>query len=170
MIHKQEQFLYTLITKPCVYLTEIDYYNTNLKTTLREIIMNLETLRAFDDKGKPFKIFQNVDYNLWHGCYILTFPNHLENEADDYIAHLPVYLQHAFGEEVLFMLTAEEAIKAQQSQWDEENLCATSDLGIKLDAIELESTKKLWLPTLPDHILEFNTSEIEIQNKLYACV
>jgi len=63
LIHKQEQLLSTLITKPCVYLTEIAYYNINLKTTLREIIMNLETLRAFDDKGKSFKMFQNVDYS-----------------------------------------------------------------------------------------------------------
>ena len=167
MIHKQEQFLSTLITKPCVYLTDIDYFNTKLNTTMREIIMNLETLRVFDEKGKPVKNFQNVDYSSWHSCYVLTFPNHLEKEADDFIAQLPAYLQYVYGEEVLYMLTAEGAVKAQQSQWDEENLCATSNLDIELDAIELESTNKSWLPVLQDDILEFNTTQIEMQNKLH---
>jgi len=65
------------------------------------------------------------------------------------------------------MLTAEGAVKAQQSLWDEENLCATSNLDIVLDAIDLESTNKSWLPTLQDGILEFNTSQIEMQNKVH---
>jgi len=68
------------------------------------------------------------------------------------------------GEEVHYLLTVEGAVKAHQSQWDEENLCATSNLDIELVAIELESTNKSWLPTLQDDILEFNTSEIEMQN------
>ena len=66
------------------------------------------------------------------------------------------------------MLTAEGVVKVQQSQWDEENLCATSNLDIELDAIELESTNKSWLPVLQDDVLEFNTSQIEMQNRLWA--
>jgi len=73
MIHKQEQFLSTLITKTCVCLIDIDYFNTKLNTTMREIIMNLETLRAFDDKGKPVKIFQNIDYS--RGMVVMYLPS-----------------------------------------------------------------------------------------------
>ena len=38
LIAKQEQFL-SLIIKPCPYLSKIDYFNTTLNATLREIIM-----------------------------------------------------------------------------------------------------------------------------------
>ena len=78
MTHKQEQFLSTLIVKPCVYLSEIDYYNTELKTT-------------------------NVDYSSWHSSYVVTFPSHLEKEAEDYITQLPAYLKYFYGEEVLYI-------------------------------------------------------------------
>ena len=49
---------------------------------MRNIKMNLETLKTFNSKGDIMKIFQNVDYSLWHACYILTSPKHLEKEAD----------------------------------------------------------------------------------------
>ena len=167
MIHKQEQFLSTLVTKPCVFLSEIDYYNTKLQTTMREIIMNLETLRTFDSDGNPIKIFINVDYSDWHSSYVLTFPKHLEKEADDFIAQLPAYLHYVYGEEVLFMLTAEGAVKANESKWDEENLCATSNVDLELDAIEMESSNKSWLPELKEDIIAFDTKQIEMQGKLH---
>ena len=167
MTHKQEQFLSTLLTKPCVYLSDIDYYNSTLNTTLRDIIMNLETLKTFDEKGNPMKVFINVDYSDWHSAYVLTFPKHLEKEADDFITQLPAYLNYVYGEEVLFMLTAEGAVKANESKWDEENLCATSNLDLELDAIELESSSKAWLPELQDDIIAFDTAQIEMQGKLH---
>ena len=167
MTHKQEQFLSTLMTKPCVYLSDIDYYNSSLNTTLREIIMNLETLKTFDAEGNPMKIFINVDYSNWHSAYVLTFPKHLEKEADDFITQLPAYLNYVYGEEVLFMLTAEGAVKANESKWDEENLCATSNLDLELDAIEMESSAKAWLPELKDDIVAFDTAQIEMQGKLH---
>jgi hypothetical protein len=167
MTHKQEQFLSTLMTKPCVYLSDIDYFNSTLNTTLRDIIMDLETLKTFDQKGNPMKVFINVDYSNWHSAYVLTFPKHLEKEADDFITQLPAYLNYVYGEEVLFMLTAEGAVKANESKWDEENLCATSNLDLELDAIELESSSKAWLPELQDDIIAFDTAQIEMQGKLH---
>ena len=167
MTHKQEQFLSTLMIKPCVYLSDIDYYNSTLQTTLRDIIMNLETLKTFDAEGNPMKIFINVDYSNWHSAYVLTFPKHLEKEADDFITQLPAYLNYVYGEEVLFMLTAEGAVKANESKWDEENLCATSNLDIELDAIEFESSTKSWLPEIQDEIVAFDTAQIEMQGKLH---
>jgi len=167
MTHKQEQFLSTLMTKPCVYLSDIDYYNSTLNTTLRDIIMDLETLKTFDAEGNPMKVFINVDYSDWHSAYVLTFPKHLEKEADDFITQLPAYLNYVYGEEVLFMLTAEGAVKANESKWDEENLCATSNLDLELDAIELESSSKAWLPELQDDIIAFDTAQIEMQGKLH---
>ena len=167
MTHKQEQFLSTLVTKPCVYLSEIDYFNTKLKTTLRDIVMNLETLKTFNTNGDPMKIFINVDYSTWHSAYVLTFPKHLEKEADDFIAQMPAYLHYVYGEEILYMLTAEGAVKANESKWDEENLCATSNLDLELDAIELESSNKSWLPQLQEDLITFDTNQIEMQGKLH---
>jgi len=57
LITKQEQFLSTLIVKPCSFLNEIDYYNVKLQTSMRDIIMKLETLKSFNSKGNPMKIF-----------------------------------------------------------------------------------------------------------------
>ena len=53
LIAKQEQYLSVLRVKPCIYLLEIDYFNTALNITLRDIIMKLETLRSFDKEGNP---------------------------------------------------------------------------------------------------------------------
>ena len=103
------------MSKPCVYLQEIDYYNTILNTTLREIIMNLQTLHMSDKKGNTIPVFTNVGYSKWHNCCILTFPSHLEKEAYDYISQLPAFLHYLYGDMVLLMLTAEGQMKAQQS-------------------------------------------------------
>jgi len=69
LIAKQEQFLSTLIVKPCLFLNEIDYYNIKLQTSMRDIILDLETLKTFNTNGNPMKIFQNVDYSSWHPQY-----------------------------------------------------------------------------------------------------
>ena len=116
LVAKQEQFLSTLMVKPCVFLNEIDYYNTTLNTTMRDIIMNLESLKIMDKNRNPMKVFINVDYSQWHSSYVLTFPQHLESETDDYIAQLPAYLHYVYGDEVLIMLTAEGAANAQTSK------------------------------------------------------
>ena len=167
LIGKQEQYLASLKTKACTYLQEIDYYNVNLETTLRNMIMELETLRTFDKDGNPMKIFTNVDFSEWHACYILTYPSHLEKEADDYITQLPSFLHHIYGDEVLLMMTAEGAIKAQQCPWDPVKLCATSKLDLELDAVTSESQKnKAWLIDKPKN-LKFDIPALEIQNNIY---
>ena len=81
---KQEQFASFLHIKSCVYLQVIDYYNTTPKTTSTKIIMNLQTLEISDKEGNPIPVFTHVDYSEWYNCYVLTFPSHLEKEADDY--------------------------------------------------------------------------------------
>ena len=167
LISKQEQFLSTLMIKPCLHFNEIDYYNTRLKTTMRDIIMNLETLKTFNSKGEPMRIFQNVDYSSWHSCYVLTFPKHLEKEADDYISQLPAYLHYVYGNEVLIMLSAEGAVQAQRSKWDPETLRATSQLDLELDAVASESADKGWLPTLELETIEIDTSNIEWQTEIH---
>lgn len=167
LIAKQEQFLSTLIVKPCLYINEIDYYNTNLDTTMRDIIMNLETLRTFNSKGEPMKIFQNVDYSSWHSCYVVTYPKHLEKEAEDFISQLPAYLHYIYGNEVLHMLSTDGVAKAHSSKWDPETLCATSNLDLELDAVATESSDKGWLPSLQMEVVEFNTENIEWQAELH---
>jgi len=59
---------------------------------MQDIIMNIKTLKTFKSKGDPMKIFQNVYFSSWHNCHVLTFPKHLEKEADVYISQLPAYL------------------------------------------------------------------------------
>ena len=63
LVAKQEQYLFTLIVKPCVFLNEIDYSNTTLNTTMKDINMNLETLNMVEKKGNTIKEFLNVDYS-----------------------------------------------------------------------------------------------------------
>ena len=168
LIAKQEQFLSTLIVKPCLFLNEIDYYNIKLETSMRDIVMDLETLKTFNTKGQPMKIFQNVDFSSWHNCYVVTFPKHLEKEADDYISQLPAYLHYLYGDEVLLMLSAEGAAQAHRSKWDPETLCATSNIDLELDAITNESSDKGWLPELKLEILDFDTTNLEWQTQLHT--
>ena len=166
LIAKQEQFLSVLRIKPCAYLQEIDYYNTTLKTSLREIIMNLQTLHTSDKGGNPIQVFINVDYSEWHNSYVLTFPSHLEKEADDYISQLPAFLHYIYGDEVLFMLNPEGQMKALQSTWDPETLCATSNLDLELDAITTESSNITWLSE-PKTNIQVEIPNIDLQNKIF---
>ena len=145
LIAKQEQFLSVLHIKPCVYLQEIDYYNTTQKKTLREIIMNLQTLHISDKQGNPTPVFTSVDNSELHSSYVLTFPLHLEKEADDYISELSAFLHYLYGE-VLFMLNSEGQMKALQSTWDPEKLCTSSHLDLELDALTTESYNLSQLP------------------------
>ena len=167
LVAKQEQFLSTLLVKPCVFLSEIDYYNTTLETTMRDIIMDLETLHKLDTNDQPMKIFLSVDYSQWHSSYVLTFPSYLEKEADDFIAQLPAYLHYVYGDEILLMLTAEGSVSAQNSKWDPEKLCATSNVDLELDAVTSESLAFGWLPDLQEEMIQFDTSNIELQSNLH---
>ena len=160
LINKQEQFLSSLLVKPCPYLSEIDYHNKDLNTSMREIIMNLETLRTFDKDGQSKEIFINVDFSNWHKSYVLTFPKHLEQEADDYISQLPTYLHHVYGDTILSMLTTEGASQATSSQWDEEKLCAISHLDLELDAVFDEADSKDWLQNDKFPLIQFDHKQL----------
>ena len=168
LIAKQEQYLSVLKVKPCAYLQEIDYFNTTLNTTLRDIIMNLETLHTFDKDGNPMPVFTNVDYSDWHSCYVLTYPAHLEKEAEDYITQLPAFLHYVYGPEVLFMLTSDGQAKAQTSKWDPDKLCATSNLDLELDAVTSETSNVVWLPELKLELSQFQTTNNDMTNKIFT--
>ena len=129
--------------------------------------MNLETLKTLDKSGNPMKIFLNVDYSQWYSSYVLTFPQHLESEADDYILQLPAYLHCVYGDEILMMLTAEGAVNAQNSKWDPEKMCATSTLDLELDAVTSESQTFEWLPEIQKELSQFDTSNVELQSELH---
>jgi len=129
--------------------------------------MDLETLHKLDDNDQPMKIFLSMAYSQWHSSYVLTFPSYLENESDNYIAQLPDYLHYVYGNEILLMLTAEGATSAQNSKWDSEKLCATSNIDLELDAVTSESLAFGWLPDLQEDIIQFDTSNIELQSNLH---
>ena len=46
LIAKEEQILSTVMIKSCLHFSEIDNYNTKLETTLRDMIMSLETFKT----------------------------------------------------------------------------------------------------------------------------
>jgi len=166
-VAKQKQILSTLMVKPCVYLNEIDCFNVNLKTTTRDIVLNLETLQSTDSKGNPMKIFLSVDYSQWHSSYVLTFQSYLESEVDDFIAQLPVYLHYIYGNEIQFMLTAEGAVGVQNSKWDPEKWCATSNIDLELDAVTSESRSFGLFLDLQENLIQFDTTNIELQSDLH---
>jgi len=65
MTHKQEQFLSTLMTKPCVYLSDIDYYNSTLKEIQSNIPITIKYQHAKghqDRKRKPLTLLETLNY------------------------------------------------------------------------------------------------------------
>jgi len=167
LVAKQEQFLSILIVKPCVCLSEIYYYNYNLKMTMREIIFELENPHKLDKDDKPMEVFLSVDYSQWHSSYVVTFPSYLDEEADDYTTQLPAYLHYVYDNEILFMLTDEGSVSAQNSKLDPKKLCATSNIDLELDAVTSESQSFGWLPGLQENFIQFDTSNIELQTDLH---
>jgi len=65
------------------------------------------------------------------------------------------------------MLTAEGSVSAQNSKWDPEKLCATSNVDLELDAVTSESLAFGWLPDLQEEMIQFDTSNIELQSNLH---
>ena len=65
-----------------------------------------------------------------------------------------------------YFFLAEGAAQARRSKWDNETLCATSNLDLELDATANESSDKGWLPELQLEILDFDTANLEWQTNL----
>jgi len=65
------------------------------------------------------------------------------------------------------MLTTEGPVSAQNSKWDLEKLCATSNIDLELDVIISESQTFGWLPDLENNLIHFDTSNIKLQTDLY---
>ena len=62
---------------------------------------------------------------------------------------------------------ADGQAKAQSSSWDPEKLCATSSLDPELDAVTNETNTLAWLPDLKSEIIQLDTTNMEIKNRIY---
>ena len=106
LIEKQEKYLTGLNKIHTTDFTDIDYINNALGIPMREIIMQLDTLRTFDKHNKPLKVFTSIDYTEWpQPGYTLTYPKHLQDEAAEYASSIPSFLHWCYGDNVLDMLT-----------------------------------------------------------------
>ncbi|MGB0423693.1 MAG: hypothetical protein ACPGED_05200, partial [Flavobacteriales bacterium] len=161
LIEKQERYLSTIDTVECYDLGDIDYLQPKLKMTLRDMIMELKTLRTFDPNNQSIQIFTSIDYTTWpQPCHALTFPKYLQSEAHEYIASLPSFLVWCYGEEVLNMMNPEAIRKAMESPWDPEEMRAITPQSMELDAIMQEaSTMVPWVDEEEEEIIP-NISQI----------
>ena len=140
LIEKQERYHSTLSTIDCYDLGDIDYYNTRLEMTLRDMIMDLKSLRTFDSENKTIPIFTSIDAATWpQPCHVLTFPSYLQSEAQDYISSLPSFLFWCYGEAVLTMMNSDAIRKAQEAPWDADEMRAITPESMELDAIMKEA-------------------------------
>jgi len=140
LIEKQERYHSSLFTIDCYDLGDIDYYNTRLEMTLRDMIMDLKSLRTFDSKNNTIPIFTSIDDATWpQPCHVLTFPSYLQSEAQDYIASLPSFLLWCYGEDVLSMMNSDAIRKAQEAPWDADEMRAITPESMELDAIMKEA-------------------------------
>ena len=75
----------TLNTIECYDLGDIDYVHPKLQMTLREMVMDLKTLRMFDPNSNTIKVFTSIDDATWpQPCHVLTYPKYLQSEAQEY--------------------------------------------------------------------------------------
>ena len=149
LINKQEKYLATLSVTESYDLNDIDRVQSSLKMSLRQIIMGLKTLRTFDEKNEPIKIFTSVDAVTWpQDAHALTYPTHLAQEAQEYISSLPSFLHWCYGDAVYDMINIEAVRKAQEAPWDPDQMRAITPESVELDAIEAESiTFAPWVDT-----------------------
>ena len=167
LIEKQEKYGYTLETTYCYDLGDIDYINSNLDMSMRDMIMNLHTIRTFDKNNKTIPIFTSIDYTEWpEPCYILTYPKHLAQEALDYMASLPSFLVWCYGENVLDMINTEAIRKAQEAPWDPDEMRAITPESLELDAITAEAEKNIpWISH--DQVVIPNISDVSTNDFLF---
>jgi len=133
LINKHKHYLSTTSHVTSTDFTDIDYFNKNLKTTLRQIIMNIETMVPIDGQDKCPKIFQSIDYSSYYSGYVLTFPKYLTQQATDIAPQMPSFLYWLYGEEILPMLSPEAAVMAIEEPWDPELMRTISKIDTALD-------------------------------------
>ena len=139
LIEKQRKYLNNISTAISYDLGDIDYVSKSLNITMRTMIMNIESV----DNSTP--LFLSIDYNDYSGGYVLTFPEHKENEARDYIAQLPSFLHWLYGDDVLELLTDYAVERAHAAPWSEEHMRAISQEDTALDMLLDEANKFAWL-------------------------
>ena len=140
LIAKQEKYLSTLSVAELYNLDDIDYVNSSLKMSMREMIMSLKTLRTFDKNNQSMPVFTSIDAITWpEAGYALTYPTYLEDEAQEYIASLPSFLLWCYGDQVMDMLTPAAARQAHAAPWDPEEMRSITPQSMELDAITAEA-------------------------------
>jgi len=135
LINKHKHYLVTTSHVTSTDFTDIDYYNKKLKTSMRQILMSIETLVPIDGKNKCPRIFQSVDYSSYYSGYVLTFPTYLNHQATDIAPQLPSFIYWLYGKEILPMLTPEAAIMAIEEPWDPDQMRTISKIDTALDAL-----------------------------------
>ena len=169
LISKQEKYLSTVSVSEVYELEDIDYVNSSLNLSMREMIMTLKTLRTFDKNNNSLQVFTSVDAITWpEPGYALTYPTYLEEEAQEYIASLPSFLIWCYGDHVMDMITPAAARQANAAPWDPEEMRAITPQSMELDAITAEADNLApWVDTEAPSIHIPNINKVT-ENFLYS--
>ena len=142
LIEKHAQFYSKLDYAKNLDFSQIDHRDKRLKMTIREMIMEINSL-----DGKNTKLFWSIDENK-EGIFI-TFPSFVGEQARNTIAQLPSLLCFIHGIEVLSFMTPAAQRRALAAPWDKEMHCTKSpeiesvgNLLSKIDNIKFVTAPK----------------------------
>ena len=151
LVVKQKQFLDKLEYAKTYDFTEIDHRCSSMELTIREILMELQTL-----DGTGAKLFWSVDYDDKDDGYHLTYPRFLKTQARDIISQLPSLLVFICGPDVLYMMTELAQTRAREAPWDANEMRAISQEDKALAAM-IDKAKQMQMCADPN----IDTSESE---------
>jgi len=151
LVVKQKQFLDKLEYAKTYDFTEIDHRCSSMELTIREILMELQTL-----DGTGAKLFWSVDYDDKDDGYHLTYPRFLNTQARDIISQLPSLLVFICGPDVLYMMTELAQTRAREAPWDANEMRAISQEDKELAAM-IDKAKQMQMCADPN----IDTSESE---------
>ncbi|MGB0423910.1 MAG: hypothetical protein ACPGED_06295, partial [Flavobacteriales bacterium] len=164
LISKHNHFLNSISTVTTADFEDIDYYNENLQTSMRQIIMQMETIESINGEDNYPKMYLNIDYSDYHGGYVISYPTYLTKQATDMVPQLPAFLHHLYGDEILTMLKPEAVSLALEEPWDPEKLQSISKIDINLDSLAGEAKNYEWIDNLEDGDSKTN-NEFDIESK-----
>ena len=134
LVSKQNHFLNSSIsTVTTCDFEDIDYYDTTLQTSMRNIIVELETIEAVDGDNQYPKLFLSIDYSDYHGGHVIAYPSYLSKQATDLVPQMPAFLHHLYGDQILTLFKPDAAALAIEEPWDPAALKTISKIDINLD-------------------------------------
>jgi len=133
LIEKHAQFYSKLDYAKNLDFSQIDHRDKRLKMTIREMIMEINSL-----DGKNTKLFWSIDENK-EGIFI-TFPSFVGEQARNTIAQLPSLLCFIHGIEVLSLMTPAAQRRALAAPWDPTQMRAISKEDKRLEAMILATS------------------------------